>query len=51
MPLKKAVASGAALALLDINQEGLPLREVRSQKRKALTQHHRKKSWIKKKEI
>jgi hypothetical protein len=37
MPPKKAVASGAALAPLDTNQEGLLLREVRSQKRKAIS--------------
>jgi regulator of replication initiation timing len=35
MPLKKAIAPGAALAPLDINQEGLSLREVQNQKRKA----------------
>jgi hypothetical protein len=36
MPPKKAIAPGAALAPLDINQEGLPLREARNQKRKAI---------------
>jgi hypothetical protein len=35
MPLKKAIVPGAALASLDINQEGLSLREARNQKRKA----------------
>jgi hypothetical protein len=35
MPPKKAIALGAALALLDINQEGLSPREARNQKRKA----------------
>jgi hypothetical protein len=35
MPPKKAIAPGAALALVDINQEGLSLREARNQKRKA----------------
>jgi hypothetical protein len=30
MPSKKAVVPGATLALLDINQEGLPLREARN---------------------
>jgi hypothetical protein len=33
---KKAIAPGAALAPLDINQEGLPLREAQNQKRKAI---------------
>jgi hypothetical protein len=37
MPLKKAIALGAALAPLDMNQEGLPLREARNQKRKAIS--------------
>jgi hypothetical protein len=37
MSPKKAIASGAALAPLDINQEGLPLREAQNQKRKAIT--------------
>jgi hypothetical protein len=37
MPPKKAIAPGAALAPLDINQEGLPLREARNQKRKAIS--------------
>jgi hypothetical protein len=37
MPPKKAIAPGAALATLDINQEGLPLREARKQKRKAIS--------------
>jgi hypothetical protein len=37
MPPKKAVAPGAALAPLDTNQEGLLLRETRSQKRKAIS--------------
>jgi hypothetical protein len=36
-PPKKAIAPGAALAPLDINQEGLPLREARNQKRKAIS--------------
>jgi hypothetical protein len=35
MPLKKALAPGATLAPLDINLEGLPLREARNQKTKA----------------
>jgi hypothetical protein len=35
MPPKKTIMLGAALAPLDINQEGLPLREARNQKRKA----------------
>jgi hypothetical protein len=35
MPSKKATSLGAALAQLDINQEGLSLREARNQKRKA----------------
>jgi hypothetical protein len=35
MPLKKAIAPGAALQPLDTNQETLSLRESRSQKRKA----------------
>jgi hypothetical protein len=37
MPPKKAIELGASLALLDINQEGLPLREARNQKRKAIS--------------
>jgi hypothetical protein len=37
MPPKKAIAPGATLAPLDINQEGLPLREVRNHKRKAIS--------------
>jgi hypothetical protein len=37
MPPKKAIVPGAALAPLDINQEGLPLREARNQKRKAIS--------------
>ena len=37
LPPKKAIAPGAALAPLDINQEGLPLREARNQKRKAIS--------------
>jgi hypothetical protein len=37
MPSKKAIALGATLAPWDINQGGLPLREVRSQKRKAIS--------------
>jgi hypothetical protein len=36
MSLKKAITLGAALALLG-NQEGLPLREARNQKRKAIS--------------
>jgi hypothetical protein len=32
---KKAIAAGVALQPLDINQEGLSLREARNQKRKA----------------
>jgi hypothetical protein len=35
MPSKKAITPGAALQLLEINQEGLSLREARNQKRKA----------------
>jgi hypothetical protein len=35
IPPKKAIAPGAALQPLDINQEGLSLREARNQKRKA----------------
>jgi hypothetical protein len=35
MPLKKAIAPGAALQPLDVNQVGLSLREARNQKRKA----------------
>jgi hypothetical protein len=35
MSSKKAIAWGAALQPLDINQEGLFLREARNQKRKA----------------
>jgi hypothetical protein len=35
MPPKKAIALGATLQPLDINQEGLPLRKARNQKRKA----------------
>jgi hypothetical protein len=35
MPPKEAIAPGAALQSLDINQEGLSLREARNQKRKA----------------
>jgi hypothetical protein len=38
MPPKKAIAPGAALLPLDINQEGLSLREARNQKRKATGQ-------------
>jgi hypothetical protein len=34
MPPKKAISPGAALQPLDINQEGLSLREARNQKRK-----------------
>jgi hypothetical protein len=34
---KKEIAPGAALAPLDINQEGLPLREAQNQKRKAIS--------------
>jgi hypothetical protein len=37
MPPKKAIVLGAALAPLYINQEGLPLREARNQKRKAIS--------------
>jgi hypothetical protein len=37
MPPKKAIAPGATLALLDINQEGLSLREARNRKRKAIS--------------
>jgi hypothetical protein len=37
MPPKKAIALGAALAPLDINQEELPLRKARNQKRKAIS--------------
>jgi hypothetical protein len=37
MPPKKAIAPRAALAPLDINQEGLPLREARNKKRKAIS--------------
>jgi hypothetical protein len=37
MSSKKAIAPGAAHAPLDINQEGLPLREARNQKRKAIS--------------
>jgi hypothetical protein len=37
MPPKKAIAPGAALAPLDINQEGIPMREARNQKRKAIS--------------
>jgi hypothetical protein len=37
MPPNKAAAPGAALAPLDTNQEGLLLREARSQKRKAIS--------------
>jgi hypothetical protein len=35
MPPKKTAAPGAVLAPLDTNQDGLLLREARSQKRKA----------------
>jgi hypothetical protein len=35
MPPKKATMPGAALVMLDINQEGLSLREAQNQKRKA----------------
>jgi hypothetical protein len=35
MPPKKATAPGAALQLLDTNQETLSLREAQSQKRNA----------------
>jgi hypothetical protein len=34
---KKTIAPGVALAPLDINQEGLPLREAWNQKRKAIS--------------
>jgi hypothetical protein len=37
MPPKKAIAPGAALAPLNINQEGLPLRVAQNQKRKAIS--------------
>jgi hypothetical protein len=37
MSPKKAIVPGAALALLDINQEGIPLREARNHKRKAIS--------------
>jgi hypothetical protein len=37
MPPKKAIVLGAALAPLDINQEGLPLREARNHKMKAIS--------------
>jgi hypothetical protein len=37
MPPKKAIVPGDALAPLEINQEGLPLREARNQKRKAIS--------------
>jgi hypothetical protein len=37
MPPKKVIAPGAALEPLDINQEGLPLREARNQKRKGIS--------------
>jgi hypothetical protein len=36
MAPKKAIVPRATLAPLDINQEGLPLREARNQKRKAI---------------
>jgi hypothetical protein len=51
MPPKKAIAPGSALAPLDINQEGLPLREARNQKGRLSSQHHKKRSWIKRSEI
>jgi hypothetical protein len=35
MPPKKAIVPGAALQPMDTNQEGLPLREARNEKRKA----------------
>jgi hypothetical protein len=37
MPPKKTIASGDALTPLDINQEGIPLREARNQKRKVIS--------------
>jgi hypothetical protein len=37
MPPKKAIAPGAALAPLDINQEGLHIKESRNQKRKPIS--------------
>jgi hypothetical protein len=37
MPPKKAIAPGAAIAPLDINQKGLPLREAWNHKRKAIS--------------
>jgi hypothetical protein len=37
MPSKKATAPRATLASLDTNQEGLLLREARSQKQKAIS--------------
>jgi hypothetical protein len=37
MPPKKTTAPGAALQPLDTNQETLPLREARRQKRKAIS--------------
>jgi hypothetical protein len=44
MPLKKATTPGADLASLDINQEGLSLREARNQKGMPLAQHRWKRS-------
>mgnify|MGYP004519693629 CR=1 FL=1 len=37
MSPKKAIVPGAALTPLDINQEGLPLREARNKKRKVVS--------------
>jgi hypothetical protein len=37
MSPKKAIVPGAALTPLDINQEGLPLREARNEKRKVVS--------------
>jgi hypothetical protein len=44
MPRKKAIAPGAALKQLDINQEGLSLREPESRKERPPAQHHRRRS-------
>jgi hypothetical protein len=45
MPPKKTAVTGAALQILDTNQEMVSLREARSQKRKTTSPTFRRRSW------
>jgi hypothetical protein len=47
MPPKKTTVSGAILAPLDTNQDGILLRDAQSQKRRLPVQPHKMRSWIK----